>query len=1200
MAGGAARLRAGSAGPVAAHAGPSRGNGSRWQTTPRASSRAGYPVTSSKAQRPVLPADPTPLHDLLEVCGSSLHTTRGVRPSTAGAAAVPSRGGIPRGPQRPNSFRASPAPYPPADLPDMARPVAAEPVHQTPTPEVEVEVTAEPEQSEDGDPWAQRIARLERIRLGLASVSIERPWAMPRPANEVSSMQSVAGQRQYGRARGCRGREPVLQNTEAEAAAVLAAAMSDAELATSGPTAATSSSSAGAQELCQPQQPPLATDFSEPPAGPVHCWMSPSAVSSSNMDHERQQDEVESPQRPPQVHGLCTPVLKGSDLLNAEVLYDSTVESSCSSINWPSASSRTGSKGIGEACIDPHSERLPEPSWSIESTVAATPDLMYRSRDSVGPHSVEAGLSVASSPSFFADISSGRSVGGYLSGDPSDSLPPQMERSNDVATMCLYGQAYGPAVPSSVVPGRSESASSNGDVAKPMMFQEQADLDSNLCCQGQAIAIQSLQRQASWQSHQPQRIDIKEHVHPDGDLCCQGQALLSEALQPAACQQLEQPQKCQEYFGRPTEPSFSSASCAPLLVHGHSIDVPGGSECVSACHASLEVEGCTPTESAEKLQTTAPGFRTFLDELRDLRSQALNGPPESVARFEECGALAQRHSEDAVVATSTEAVAHRVEHERFNPDLLASNGSYISAAQMEFELQQSEEEPLAVPITDGSTLLELQQFMRRAGVEDLMSVVCAHAADNLEALLALPAPAIRRLPAHRARLQRLIQALTTERGRRVCSWVAERNDVLRSQDVLRRASSVQRGTSGRRGTNRSQCTPASSRFQPGPRTRKAGASQPRSGEPPSRDSTCPRPRKAEKRDDEKHLKLARPNVPVPLMNPLAGATQAVSDGCDDAGFFITCLEGADTVSKSACSGSAEAQDEFFCPPTRSSSSTAPSSAPASSSASMPSPWVYTPAKNGKMSAPSLEQRLQLAPSMQSEQSQASVAEPPPQRHEALLQLPPRAPTGLVEQVLQAALPSARFSGPPPCASSRPQTRQARIRQLLQNVHEVNLIEIAPCPMEAARVDARQQQAYERHLRLRSRSPGGSRGHEGQRESSPFRRSRSLMELVSGGPTLRELSMADPPGWRPRQGPACPDPVPGELLDSLLDRLPTVAAAPGQFTETCTICLDLPEPGEMVTTLTCCHWYHRECIREWLTHSRLCPLCKASAIPPDDG
>eukprot|EP00435_Cladocopium_sp_Y103_P031281 s31_g7.t2 len=47
----------------------------------------------------------------------------------------------------------------------------------------------------------------------------------------------------------------------------------------------------------------------------------------------------------------------------------------------------------------------------------------------------------------------------------------------------------------------------------------------------------------------------------------------------------------------------------------------------------------------------------------------------------------------------------------------------------------------------------------------------------------------------------------------------------------------------------------------------------------------------------------------------------------------------------------------------------------------------------------------------------------------------------------------------------------------------------------------------------------------------------------------------------------------------------------RLSEPCTICLEIPTSGEVVTTLPCCHWYHTECIREWLLHARLCPLCK---------
>ena len=43
--------------------------------------------------------------------------------------------------------------------------------------------------------------------------------------------------------------------------------------------------------------------------------------------------------------------------------------------------------------------------------------------------------------------------------------------------------------------------------------------------------------------------------------------------------------------------------------------------------------------------------------------------------------------------------------------------------------------------------------------------------------------------------------------------------------------------------------------------------------------------------------------------------------------------------------------------------------------------------------------------------------------------------------------------------------------------------------------------------------------------------------------------------------------------------PRCSTLPG---EPCTICLEMPSSGEMVTTLPCCHWYHTECIRATLT------------------
>mmetsp|Transcript_110505 Transcript_110505/g.323264 ORF Transcript_110505/g.323264 Transcript_110505/m.323264 type:complete len:850 (-) Transcript_110505:212-2761(-) len=173
------------------------------------------------------------------------------------------------------------------------------------------------------------------------------------------------------------------------------------------------------------------------------------------------------------------------------------------------------------------------------------------------------------------------------------------------------------------------------------------------------------------------------------------------------------------------------------------------------------------------------------------------------------------------------------------------------------------------------------------------------------------------------------------------------------------------------------------------------------------------------------------------------------------------------------------------------------------------------------------------------------------------------------EVPAASLPPA-FLRP-----ARPCTRQTRIRELLSH------IESMPCPMDLARVEARQRRAAERHVRQQSTSEGTG---SGQSQAVAFRRSRSLMDLV-----------ADPAG---SSVPASKTgPVPPRLVDELLRRLPRTCAT-GDDAEPCTICLEVPEPGVNITMLPCCHRYHQDCIREWLVHSRLCPLCKASAIPAD--
>ena len=50
---------------------------------------------------------------------------------------------------------------------------------------------------------------------------------------------------------------------------------------------------------------------------------------------------------------------------------------------------------------------------------------------------------------------------------------------------------------------------------------------------------------------------------------------------------------------------------------------------------------------------------------------------------------------------------------------------------------------------------------------------------------------------------------------------------------------------------------------------------------------------------------------------------------------------------------------------------------------------------------------------------------------------------------------------------------------------------------------------------------------------------------------------------------------------------------------CSLCLELFEPGETVTMLACGHQYHKSCITRWLKsrrfQTRRCPLCNADAL-----
>ncbi|KAL0368970.1 UNVERIFIED_CONTAM: putative E3 ubiquitin-protein ligase RHG1A [Sesamum calycinum] len=49
------------------------------------------------------------------------------------------------------------------------------------------------------------------------------------------------------------------------------------------------------------------------------------------------------------------------------------------------------------------------------------------------------------------------------------------------------------------------------------------------------------------------------------------------------------------------------------------------------------------------------------------------------------------------------------------------------------------------------------------------------------------------------------------------------------------------------------------------------------------------------------------------------------------------------------------------------------------------------------------------------------------------------------------------------------------------------------------------------------------------------------------------------------------------------------------TEPCSICREEYKDGEDIGTLECGHDFHRDCIKQWLMHKNLCPICKTTGL-----
>ncbi|XP_014052279.1 E3 ubiquitin-protein ligase RNF128 [Salmo salar] len=52
---------------------------------------------------------------------------------------------------------------------------------------------------------------------------------------------------------------------------------------------------------------------------------------------------------------------------------------------------------------------------------------------------------------------------------------------------------------------------------------------------------------------------------------------------------------------------------------------------------------------------------------------------------------------------------------------------------------------------------------------------------------------------------------------------------------------------------------------------------------------------------------------------------------------------------------------------------------------------------------------------------------------------------------------------------------------------------------------------------------------------------------------------------------------------------------GPDADTCAVCIDAYKTGDVLTILTCNHFFHKTCIEPWLMEHRTCPMCKCDIL-----
>ncbi|XP_026066434.1 E3 ubiquitin-protein ligase RNF128-like [Carassius auratus] len=52
---------------------------------------------------------------------------------------------------------------------------------------------------------------------------------------------------------------------------------------------------------------------------------------------------------------------------------------------------------------------------------------------------------------------------------------------------------------------------------------------------------------------------------------------------------------------------------------------------------------------------------------------------------------------------------------------------------------------------------------------------------------------------------------------------------------------------------------------------------------------------------------------------------------------------------------------------------------------------------------------------------------------------------------------------------------------------------------------------------------------------------------------------------------------------------------GPDADACAVCIELYKPGDVLSVLTCNHFFHKSCIEPWLLEHRTCPMCKCDIL-----